>query len=414
MLTLRLAEQHRWLCDLGTWLSWICNCRCISSGPGGKKGCPEGHVAHAAVHVHRDIFLEAEQEKQLQRCTVNTCESIECSPCILDAIDALDMFPYSLGASMLSKFFLGHEWETWRTCRLRVDEDLGAGLTLRPTRYGYLVEQVEGNPSQEDALQPGMVIVFIEDCSLVGLGEEELETTFARGFCSGALLHLLHESEMCAAAIQREAGALGEWHEESVAVNDDVMISVASPFLRQQQGQVDLPVKLQGKVPPDDFKILRADLSRLEGSLGLSLRCRIADDGNAGVTLHGDVTHICAALVELKKVLEQHGLVPVVEDELFIRMLKNDERQSLVEDLYVLGQRFGIVAELCCPPEGDDSIVLLGDPVRMREAILELEDVLHFYGILPSVSTKELQASSVSAIEDTMHEAEDEIEAMHE
>mmetsp|Transcript_37346 Transcript_37346/g.65719 ORF Transcript_37346/g.65719 Transcript_37346/m.65719 type:complete len:96 (+) Transcript_37346:1-288(+) len=87
-------------------------------------------------------------------------------------------------------------------------------------------------------------------------------------------------------------------------------------------------------------------------------------------------------------------------------MLSDEKRSLLSEDLHVLSQRFCIVADLCCPPHEDDSIVLVGDPSRMRLATEELKEVLAFYGIEPTVNDRS-KDHNACAIEDTLHEAED-------
>jgi len=96
----------------------------------------------------------------------------------------------------------------------------------------------------------------------------------------------------------------------------------------------------------------------------------------------------------------------MVEDELFIKMLNDENRLLLSEDLCVLGQRFGIVADLCCPPNEDDSIVLVGDPARMRCATRELKEVLSFHGVEPTGNDR-FKDHNACAVEDTLHEAED-------
>jgi len=112
-------------------------------------------------------------------------------------------------------------------------------------------------------------------------------------------------------------------------------------------------------------------------------------------------------LQELEELLRRYSLTPVVEDELFIKMIGNDDRALLIKDLRLFEQRFGIVAELCCPPHEDDSIVLLGSPARIRDAVDEFRTILDFHGVLVSGRNRGPQCHSVCAAEDTMHEAED-------
>jgi len=110
----------------------------------------------------------------------------------------------------LSVQFPGSAWESWDTCRLRVDAESGAGLEMEATQYGYLVDEIDEGAGQESALQPGTVIVCIDGRRLVGLTEPELEDTFGDAFRNGVALELLDWSELRGAEIARESAASGE------------------------------------------------------------------------------------------------------------------------------------------------------------------------------------------------------------
>lgn len=73
-----------------------------------------------------------------------------------------------------------------RTCRLRVERDLGAGLELEACGAGYLVNDCFAEPEQ--SLRSGDIIVAIERLLLVDLSEDEVEENFGAEFVDGASL----------------------------------------------------------------------------------------------------------------------------------------------------------------------------------------------------------------------------------
>jgi len=395
-----------WFCDLSTWASWACTCCGASFGSSRRKESVDGH---AVSQVHHSVSSAAEDKEQRRRCLTES--TTDGSTFTLDTTSVSDASSVCPAIALLSFRFPGYVWETLRTCRLRVDEDVGAGLLLQATRSGYLVDLVEQNPRQDSDLQPGTVLICIDACSLVGLGESELETSFSRCFCDGALLHMLDWYELCAAEIQSEACALGEWHEEEeddvgAEAEDDDIVSMASPFLREQTGSAELLVRLSGEVPVDVRKKLGADLVTFDEACDPSLRCCFR--GSAAIAIRGEAAGIRAALKKLEELVRYYGVSPIVEDELFIKMVRHDTRALLIEDLRIFGQRSSIVVELCCPPHEHDSILLIGDPTRMRETISEFEDILKFHCIssLPG-NTARSHCHGACSVEDTLHEAED-------
>lgn len=345
----------------------------------------------------------ADPRQRLQCLIVSTRETHDCSTCTPSTTCSSDALQFCPAAMYLSMCYPGYEWETWNECCLVVDAELGAGLILQATHLGYLVDQVEEKPGQDSTLQPGTMIVCINSCSLAGLEETELETIFGRYFSNGAKLSLLQWSEFCAAEIQQEAAALGEWHEADENVGDDGVSHVVSPFLRNEEGPGVLRMTLSGNVPVN--ATLRTDFATLEERFGLSFYCSLQD--NVAITVRGDTSDIRAALGKLEKLVWQYGLALLVDDELFIEMPRNEgDRRLLTEDLRILGQRFGIEAELCCPPHTDDSIVLSGDTESMRGSIDEFGRVLDFHGVLPVINNRSQYLAACSK-EDTLHEAED-------
>ncbi|CAK9038504.1 unnamed protein product [Durusdinium trenchii] len=72
-----------------------------------------------------------------------------------------------------------------RTCRLRVERDVGAGLELEACGAGYLVVDCL---APEQSLRCGDIIVAIERRVLIDLSEEDVEENFGAEFCDGAAL----------------------------------------------------------------------------------------------------------------------------------------------------------------------------------------------------------------------------------
>ncbi|CAJ1371817.1 unnamed protein product [Effrenium voratum] len=71
-----------------------------------------------------------------------------------------------------------------RSCQLRVEPDLGAGLELEVCGAGYVVDDCQ----HAQDLKPGDVIVAIAGRLLVGLDEDQVEEHFGAAFCDGAPL----------------------------------------------------------------------------------------------------------------------------------------------------------------------------------------------------------------------------------
>lgn len=71
-----------------------------------------------------------------------------------------------------------------RYVQLKVHPDLGAGLSLRPTLWGMIVEDIEPNPGQP-GLEKGDYIVEIAKKQLMGLDEAECKQVFGTTFGNG-------------------------------------------------------------------------------------------------------------------------------------------------------------------------------------------------------------------------------------
>jgi len=379
---------------LGGWVSWLCNVVQARRDQTTSNKCLD---RHSALRIHKEQYTEI-LERRLERCSTNLSTSCPSSRSTSSSGN-LDAVAQQL------LHFPGYDSQNLQTCRLRVDTRFGAGLCLEATRFGYLVDQVEEHPGQEGVLQTGKVIVCIGTCALVGLEEAELETRFASCFHNDVLLHVVEWADLCATEIEHEAAMLGEWHENEDAEREqNAMFQAASPFLREQTGAVELLVTLDGEVSITALEKLRADVATSLHSSHPSLH--VSPSATGSIMIRGDVMAIRGVLKKLENLIQQCGATFMVEDELFIKMLNDENRLLLSEDLCVLGQRFGIVADLCCPPNEDDSIVLVGDPARMRCATRELKEVLSFHGVEPTGNDR-FKDHNACAVEDTLHEAED-------
>lgn len=356
----------QWFCEFGS---------CVPFIRAQWQQVSKERVAQSELDAHRSE--DDKQEDTRQRCMSTSTDACDASTCDVE----WDMAMAQRAMEQLCMRYPDVEWDSFRSCQLHVCPESGsAGLILQATPWGYCVDEVEEYLRQDESLQRGMVIVCIDGCSLVGLEEPELEKVFGKYFGNGAWLSLLKWSELCAAEIQRDAIALGEWHEEDVEDFEAAdAVSVASPVLRDQHGQAELIVHLSGDLSESRRQELQLALARLSNSSGSVPSCSLHDD--SALTLRGDMMDIRGILEELGKLIRQHGLTPVVEDELFIKMLRDEESSLLRNDLLIFSQNFGIVAELCCPPHEDDSVVLLGDPAYIRAANSELRNILHFHGV---------------------------------
>lgn len=175
-------------------------------------------------------------------------------------------------------------------------------------------------------------------------------------------------------------------------------------FLREQLGAAELRVAVGGGLPKGALEKLHADVAASLSNSHPSLH--VGPSRTGWIVIRGDVIAIRGVLEKVETLISRSGATCTIEDELLIEMLTHDNQIMLSEDLSILSQRFCIVVDLCCPPHEDDSIVLVGDPSRMRDATKELREVLSFHGIKP-ISNDRAKDHNACAIEDTLHEAED-------
>lgn len=104
----------------------------------------------------------------------------------------------------LAATFAGHDWQTLRSCSLRVCADGGAGLDLQASEFGYLVEGVEATPGQDPQLCAGSVVIEIGGLKLMDLEEDALEAAFGSRFQDAAPLTLADAIELQRAAVQKK------------------------------------------------------------------------------------------------------------------------------------------------------------------------------------------------------------------
>lgn len=94
--------------------------------------------------------------------------------------------------------------------RLRVGgTEGGAGLDMEPTRWGYLVEDVEEEPGQPD-VNVGEIIFSIGGQALYDLDEETMQWRFGRMFADGAEITVLPKEHVKAIMEADKGGAPGK------------------------------------------------------------------------------------------------------------------------------------------------------------------------------------------------------------
>lgn len=89
--------------------------------------------------------------------------------------------------------------EKWRDVnlreeRLRVAADVGAGISLEHSAYGFVVDEVDEEPGQN--LQSGEVIVAMEGRLLVGLSEPQMQASFQKRRVDGTRLQIASLAEV--------------------------------------------------------------------------------------------------------------------------------------------------------------------------------------------------------------------------
>lgn len=133
----------------------------------------------------------------------------------------------------LAAAFVGHKWQSLRSCSLRVGSEGGAGLDLEACDFGYLVDAVEATPGQEPSLSAGSVVIAIDGVQLFGLEEEAMEAAFGSRFCDAARLMLADADELRKAKASAAAPAA-----EMLEVGGLVMQSLP-PRKRRRQRAAD-------------------------------------------------------------------------------------------------------------------------------------------------------------------------------
>uniref|UniRef100_A0A7S4PXL3 Uncharacterized protein n=1 Tax=Alexandrium monilatum TaxID=311494 RepID=A0A7S4PXL3_9DINO len=201
-------------------------------------------------------------------------------------------------------------WSTWRTCQVRVDAELGAGLDLEATSSGYRVDGVEDKPGQPEALRQGALIVSIDGFPLFGLDEEALEEAFGSRFKDGAVVEMLDWEEFCAAEAERDAADDVEMEEiramGTAAPSFAVEISEEGRVLRQPVG-----ARVLRTLAPGDRDKLAGDLGALGQKTGAAaeILCPPTTDMDS-VVLRGEPEAVRAAKGELLQLLAFYGVSP--------------------------------------------------------------------------------------------------------
>lgn len=214
--------------------------------------------------------------------------------------------------------FPDHHWISWRTCCVRVDGEMGAGLDLEATPSGYRVEAVEGAPQQAEELRPGALIVTVDGFPLFGLDEEALEKAFGSRFKDGASLELLDWEELCDAEAERDAADDAELEElqavGAAAATLAEEVSESGQFLRRPLG-----AGVVRTLAPGDRERLEGDLRELgrKTDAVAELLCP-AGAAMDSVVLRGKPEAVRAAKRQLFRILAFHGVYGVPLPELSV------------------------------------------------------------------------------------------------
>mmetsp|Transcript_32058 Transcript_32058/g.92073 ORF Transcript_32058/g.92073 Transcript_32058/m.92073 type:complete len:242 (+) Transcript_32058:47-772(+) len=199
-------------------------------------------------------------------------------------------------------------WSSWRSCCVRVDSELGAGLDLEATSSGYRVESLEGAPRQPEELRPGALIVSVDGFPLFGLAEEALEEAFGSRFKDGARLEMLDWEEFCTAEAERDAADDAELEEipasGAAAATFAEEVSEEGRLLRQPLG-----ARVVRTLAPGDRERLEGDLRELGRKTGAvaELLCPPCADMDS-VALRGEPEAIQEAKSELLRILAFYGV----------------------------------------------------------------------------------------------------------
>lgn len=197
------------------------------------------------------------------------------------------------------------EWSTLRSCALRVDAELGAGLDMEESsENGYLVESVAEKPGQDAALQAGVAIIAINGERLLGLPEDDIGNIFGKNFKQDAQILLLGASEL------REAEEMDVDEEESKPeeLANYELLKRARITEPEQPATVKIPVGRATAWRLDDATMadIQSDLAVVGETFQLSAQPRFNDAGMESVVLHGLPSAIARARPEVVSILNYY------------------------------------------------------------------------------------------------------------
>jgi len=212
----------------------------------------------------------------------------------------------------LKQQFPEHLWATLRSCTLRVDSEIGAGLDTEASDVGFVVDDIEERPGQDPAIRVGDVIIAIAGVRLQGLAEAELQATFGKHLCDGVKVLLVSADELRTASIESEKN---EKCSCEIEIDQDDMRpedTANYELLRRQKSSTEceatvrIPVgrSTQWRLDQDTMTMLEGDLQHLGERFGLSAQPHFSRDGGMdAVVLKGLSTAIANARSEVTQVL---------------------------------------------------------------------------------------------------------------
>eukprot|EP00930_Biecheleria_cincta_P037554 TRINITY_DN2579_c0_g1_i1.p1 TRINITY_DN2579_c0_g1~~TRINITY_DN2579_c0_g1_i1.p1 ORF type:complete len:413 (-),score=107.85 TRINITY_DN2579_c0_g1_i1:30-1268(-) len=205
----------------------------------------------------------------------------------------------------LSERFPGRkEWSTLRSCKLRVDAELGAGLDMEESsENGYLVESVADKPGQDDVLKAGVAIIGINGERLLGLQEDQIGEVFGKHFKQDAEILLASASELRDAEEDAEEE---ETKPEELANYE--LLKRARKTEPEQPATVKIPVGRATAWRLDDATMadLQSDLAVVAETFQLSAQPRFNEAGMESIVLNGLPSAIARARSEVVSVLNYY------------------------------------------------------------------------------------------------------------
>eukprot|EP00929_Paragymnodinium_shiwhaense_P105851 TRINITY_DN7090_c0_g1_i1.p1 TRINITY_DN7090_c0_g1~~TRINITY_DN7090_c0_g1_i1.p1 ORF type:complete len:437 (+),score=93.69 TRINITY_DN7090_c0_g1_i1:64-1374(+) len=214
----------------------------------------------------------------------------------------------------LTEYFPGRTWTTFRSCRLRVGQEAGAGLDMEESDLGYSIDAVDAKPGQDDALQAGRVIIGIGTQGLLGLTEEKLGEVFGENFRHDAEVFSASADELQEARIEREkrleyqSGAESEPENEELGANWELLWRPKTDIDDDGPATVQIPVGRGRRLllAPSELAALQQEMRTLGSKIGLEVQPRLLEDMSIDVIqLIGLPSKIAAARPTVVEVLHK-------------------------------------------------------------------------------------------------------------